>query len=110
MTEVSKVLTTFDGAAAPGGFAFTEMLIPVAIFLTVWYLLVLRPQTAERDQREAMLAALSKGDEVISSGGLFGTIIEIEADVLTVELADKVRVRMERSAVARKQGDPAVRK
>lgn len=102
------VLKVLDGAGG-GGMDVLSLLVPFAIFFTVWYVIVLRPQQQEKDQRETMLSALVVGDEIVTAGGLYGRVVEVQGDVLTVELAASVSVRIERSAVARKNAPTVVK-
>jgi preprotein translocase subunit YajC len=89
---------------SPGsGFGFLIPLIP--IFL-IFYLLVFRPQQKRQKEHEAMLAALVKGDRVVTAGGLHGVVAGAEKDVLTLEVAvlkgERVRVKVDRSRIERK--------
>lgn len=102
------VLMSWDGAAT-GGMDLLNLLVPFAIFFTVWYVIVLRPQQQEKDQREAMLSALVVGDDVVTTGGLYGRIVEIQQDVLFVELAAALVVRVDRAAVSRKSAPTVVK-
>jgi preprotein translocase subunit YajC len=75
-------------------------LIPlIALFVLLW-LLVIRPQRRRQDQQLRMQDALHLDDEIITAGGLHGYIRQLDEDVLTVEIAPEVRVRVDRRAVA----------
>jgi preprotein translocase subunit YajC len=69
-----------------------------------FYFLLIRPQRNRQRQQQALLSALEVGDEVMTSGGIFGTIIEIDEDegVLIVEIAPGTRVRMMRQGIAQR--------
>lgn len=86
--------------AAPGG-PFS-MLMPLAIVVVIMYFLVFRPQQQELKAHEKLLASLVKGDEVVTSAGLYGTVHEVQDAVIVVEIADRVRVKIDKSAVKRK--------
>jgi preprotein translocase subunit YajC len=86
---------------------FASSIIPFAIVLVVMYFVAIRPQQQEKAAHEQMLAGLAKDDRVVTTGGLHGRILEINADVLLVEISEKTKVRIDRSAVARKQAAPA---
>jgi preprotein translocase subunit YajC len=75
----------------------------VAMFLLFWALLI-RPQQKQQKQHKEMLAQLKRGDTVITTGGIYGTVMGIADDVLTVEIsqAPQVRIRVDRSAVSRR--------
>jgi len=71
-----------------------------AIFL-IFYFLVIRPQSQRQKQHEEALKKAAKGDQVVTSGGLHGRILAVSDDVLTVEIAKGVKVRVERARVDR---------
>ncbi|MBI4427633.1 MAG: preprotein translocase subunit YajC [Ignavibacteriales bacterium] len=71
----------------------------LAIF-AVMYFLMIRPQRKQQKEREAMLAALKKGDKVLVGGGIHGSIVGIEEKTLLVQIAENVKVKIERGAVA----------
>ncbi len=71
----------------------------LAIFV-VMYFLMIRPQRKQQRERDAMLAALKKGDKVVVGGGIHGSIIGVEEKTLLVQIADNVKVKVERNAVA----------
>jgi preprotein translocase subunit YajC len=78
-----------------GGF----LIVIVVLFFLLWLLLV-RPQRKRSEQQLTMQDSLRKGDEIITAGGLHGTVVAIEDDVLEVEIARNTVVRLDRRAVA----------
>ena len=85
------------GAGAAGAFA---QFIPLILIFVIMYFLILRPQQKKMSQHRAMVAALKKGDQVITQGGLIGKVVGVRDDELDVELAQGVRVRVVRSSIA----------
>jgi preprotein translocase subunit YajC len=80
-----------------------------AVIAALFFILIVRPQRRQSAARRALIAALSVGDEVITAGGIYGTIIAIDDDVLTVEVAPGIELRIAREAIARKRDEtPAV--
>jgi preprotein translocase subunit YajC len=77
-------------------------LVATAIVIGIMYFVALRPQIQEKKAHDLMLAGLAKDDAVVTSGGLHGRIVELQADNLVIEVADKVRVKVDRSAITRK--------
>lgn len=71
--------------------------------IAVWYFLLIRPQMKQRREEEEARKNIKKGDEVVTSGGLIGKVAGIADDVVTIELQEKVRVKVLRSHV---QGKP----
>src|SRR5262245_33359873 len=74
------------------------LIIIVVLFGLFWFLLV-RPQRRRSQEQEELIASLEAGDEIVSAGGLYGVITEIEGDELHVEIADGLTVRMAKNAV-----------
>jgi preprotein translocase subunit YajC len=88
-----------QSAPAAGGSMLSTLLLPV-IFIAVMYFLMIRPQMKRQKEHRAMLDKLQRGDEVITTGGLAGTVIEIGDNFVSVEIASGVQVRVQRGAVA----------
>jgi preprotein translocase subunit YajC len=84
-------------AASGGGGSF--FLIIIVAFLLLW-LIVVRPQRKRQTQQRAMLNELRVGDEVLTAGGIYGTVSRIDEDQVTVEIAPKTEVRVARRAIA----------
>lgn len=83
-----------------GGFAAVlPQLVPIVLVLGIFFFLVIRPQQRDRRNREQMLAAIKKGDRVVTSGGLIGTIVGVTDRRVTLKLGDSVRVECLRSAI-----------
>jgi preprotein translocase subunit YajC len=83
------------GASSGPGFIF---IIAIA-FLLLW-LIVVRPQKKRQTQQQQMISELRVGDEVLTAGGIYGTISQIEDDLVTVEIAPSTEVRVARRAIA----------
>jgi preprotein translocase subunit YajC len=82
-------------------FLASPIFMILAMF-AIFYFLLIRPQQKQRKQHNEMLAALKKGDRVITSGGLYGEISGIKDDLITMEIAPKVRVKVSRNSIAGK--------
>ncbi|QEP45015.1 preprotein translocase subunit YajC [Ectothiorhodospiraceae bacterium BW-2] len=93
-----------EGDAAVAGAAqqpgLLEALFPFIILFIVFYFLLIRPQQKRVKQHKAMTEALQKGDEVITNGGILGKVTELAEEFLTIEIAEGVVIRVQRSAVA----------
>lgn len=84
-------------AAATGG--FMGLLPLILMFLILWFLMI-RPQMKRAKEHKAMVAALAKGDEVITQGGMAGRISDLDDTFVHLEVADNVNVVVQRAAVA----------
>jgi preprotein translocase subunit YajC len=97
-------------SAGGAGGGFIEFL-PLILIFVVFYFLLIRPQQKRAKEHAAMVAAVRRGDKVVTGGGLMGTVTKVEsADEVVVEIADGVRVRVVTNTLAdvRSKGEPAV--
>jgi preprotein translocase subunit YajC len=88
----------FAQAAAPQPSPWSP-LIMLGIFFVVFFFLVIRPQMKRAKEHRNMVSSLAKGDEVITSGGLAGRIDDIGESFISVEIADGVRIKVQKQAV-----------
>jgi preprotein translocase subunit YajC len=96
----TEVLAAPPGAGGGGtGGALMQFLPFVAIF-AIFYLLVIRPQQKKAKAHRELLGSLSKGDQVVTDSGIFGTIQKLGDDSVTLEIAPKVSVRIMRGRIA----------
>jgi preprotein translocase subunit YajC len=94
----------FAASAPPGGAggaAFVQPLILFGVMFAIFYFLMIRPQQRQRQERDRMLAALKRGDKVVTTSGLYGTITGINEHTVTLRVADQVKLEFERGAVGR---------
>lgn len=82
-----------------GAAAFAQFLPIIAIGL-VFYFLVIAPANKQRRKTQEMLSALKKGDRVLTTGGIYGTIQGVEAEVVYLKIAENVKVKVARSAIS----------
>jgi preprotein translocase subunit YajC len=85
-------------AAAPGGADLMSML-PIILMFVVLYFVMIRPQMKRAKEHKAMVEAIQKGDEVIAAGGVLGKVTKVADNYVTLEIADKVEIRVQRPAV-----------
>jgi len=74
--------------------------LPMILIFAVFYFLLIRPQQKKAKDHRTFLDNLKKGDSVLTQGGLYGKIVSIADQVVTLEIADKVKVRVSRSHIA----------
>lgn len=84
-----------DAAAQGGLMSF----LPLIVIFAVFYFLLIRPQMKRSKEHRQIVAGLAKGDEVVTTGGLLGRITDVTESFVTLELADKVQVKIQRHAV-----------
>ena len=73
---------------------------PFVLIGGLFYLILIRPQAKEQKRRQAVLDTLKKGDEVMTNAGIYGKVVKADGDVVTLQVADGVRMRFSRSAVS----------
>ena len=96
-------------AGAPGIGDFASMVVPLALIMVVFYFLLIRPQQRKAKEHQEVLKKISRGDTVITVGGLVGKVTKIVDDnELQVEVGDNVKVRVLRSGISdvRAKGEP----
>ena len=86
------------GAADPTG-GFMQLLPMILMFVVLWFLMI-RPQMKKAKEHKALLAALQKGDEVVTGGGLVGRITKVDDNYITLEIAEGTEVVVQKPAVA----------
>ncbi|MDA1266437.1 MAG: preprotein translocase subunit YajC [Planctomycetota bacterium] len=92
------------GQDAPSSSPF-GFLGPIAIIFVIFWILIIGPERKARKKQEAMRGALKKGDEVMTTGGMFGKIASIDEEKVVLQIADNVRVRYLRNAIQGRVGD-----
>jgi len=75
--------------------------IPLVLILGVFWFLIIRPQQKKQKAHQLMVDSLNKGDKVVTNGGIFGTIVKVGEDRITLEIASKVQINIERQQVSR---------
>jgi preprotein translocase subunit YajC len=93
---ISPAYAQAAGGSAGGG--FSQILILV-VFVAIFYFMLIRPQQKRMKDQQAMLSKLANGDEVVTSGGILGRITEVGEVFITLEIADGVRIRVQRTQI-----------
>lgn len=99
---LSSILFTFPlaQAAAPGG-GLGGLLPIILLFAGMWFLLI-APQRKRQKEHDKMVSELKKGDKVVTSGGIFGTIAQVKKDCFVVEIAENTKVELGRQFISTK--------
>jgi preprotein translocase subunit YajC len=90
----------FLAAAAPAGPNIIMQLLPLLFLFVVFYFLLIRPQQKARKQHEEMVTKLQRGDVVTTSGGIVGKIARVSDDMVTVEIAENVKVKVVKRTIS----------
>ncbi|MEM8845301.1 MAG: preprotein translocase subunit YajC [Pseudomonadota bacterium] len=93
---ISNAYAESAPAAAGGGM---EMLIMIGIFFAIMYFMLIRPQQKRAKEHKALMESLTKGDEVVTNGGMMGKIKSVSDDVVRVELAENVIIKIQKQSI-----------
>jgi preprotein translocase subunit YajC len=104
--DIAYAMGGFGGAGAQGGGDWSFMVMMGVLFF-IFYFLLIRPQQKQQKELKEMLANLAHGDTVMTTGGMHGKVVALTDTVVTLEVADKVRIKVGRNftgAVLQKAG------
>ena len=96
---ISNAWAEGPAAGAPPGGSSAGLIMMILIFV-LFYFLIIRPQAKRAKEHKAMVEALEKGDEVVTSGGMLGRITDVGESFINLEIADGIEVKTQRSAIA----------
>jgi preprotein translocase subunit YajC len=89
--------------AQPGGIA---LFLPLILIMVIFYFLMILPAQRRQKKVTEMLSALKNGDKVITNGGIYGTIVGLEDDTVQLRIAEQVKMKVARNAIAGLQSEP----
>ena len=92
---IAAILWQTGGAGSSLG-----MFLPMIIVMGIFYVMLILPQQRQRKKTQAMLAALKNGDKIVTTSGIYGTVNGIDGDTVILKIADQVKIRIARSAIA----------
>ena len=101
------------GAPGGPGPGFADQIMLILIIFSIFYFIVFRPMRKGQREVEQMRAELKNGDRVVTSGGIYGTVVGVSDEVVQLRVADQVKIQVAKSAVARRieesasKGSPA---
>ena len=102
MESVAWAQGTGSGGAGSGTIL---SLVPFVLIFVIFYFLLILPQQKKQKQQKALLEALKKGDKVITSSGIWGTVANLSKETVTLQIADNTKVKMQREYIARLRSD-----
>ena len=100
MTHTIFALTAAAAAAPAGTSSFIIQTIPLVFVFVIFYVLMIRPQQRRMKAHAATIAAVKKGDQVVTGGGIRGKVIKVDEDEAEVEIATGVRVKLVKSTLS----------
>ncbi|MFA6467476.1 MAG: preprotein translocase subunit YajC [Bacteroidota bacterium] len=104
---LSLIFAMAPAQQGQGGGEIYSTLIMFALIIGIFYFMIIRPQQKRQKEREALLGQIKKGDKIITAGGIHGEVIGVDEKTLLIEIADKVKVKIERNSISvvNKQGE-----
>ena len=97
---ISDAMAQAGGAAGGSEAGPLMSFLPLILLFVIFYFMLIRPQTKRAKEHKKMVEALSKGDEVVTNGGLLGRITQVDENFLELQVADNVKIKVQRQAVA----------
>ncbi len=88
------------GGGAGGGGSQIMSFLPIILIFVIFYFLLIRPQQKRTKEHRALLDSLKVGDNVLTSGGIYGRVTGLRENIVTIEISDKVRVKVNRGNIA----------
>jgi preprotein translocase subunit YajC len=96
---IEQLMLFMQPQGSNGGSGMMSTVIMFGLIFVIFYFLIIRPQQRRQKERDKMLGALQKGDKVVTSGGLRGTIAGIEEKTILLEIASGVKVKVDRGSI-----------
>lgn len=103
---ISGISVDLSLAAQGQGAGGLMTFLPLVVIMVIFYVLLILPAQRRQKKTAQMIAALKTGDKVITNGGIYGTIVGIEGDAVQLRIADQVKIKVARSAIAGAQPEP----
>lgn len=98
--DLAHAMSQSPGGSGGSSALLTQVVFFAAIF-AIFYFLLIRPQQRQKRDREQMLSAIKKGDRVVTSSGMHGTVIGLNEHTVTLRVADQVKLEFDRGAIGR---------
>jgi preprotein translocase subunit YajC len=98
LTDLAYAMGNMGGGGGAGG-GDISFIIMMAVVFAIFYFLLIRPQQQKQKEHKEMLANLNHGDMVMTSGGIHGKVTALTDTVVTLEVAEKVRIKVSRSFI-----------
>ena len=108
--ETAYALGGGFGGGGGGGPSPLGSFLPFILVFAVIYFLMIRPQQKQKAEMRMMLDSLEEGDRVLTSGGIYGVVTKLKDDVVWLQIAEQVRIRVQRSAIAARSGRASLKK
>jgi preprotein translocase subunit YajC len=106
LTAFTFILAQDDTGGGDGGGGLSAgnytLIIYIVLFIGIFYFLLIRPGQKQRKQHQELVEAVRKGDEVMTAGGIYGTVTQLKDEYLMVEIAKKTEIKVSRNSIAKR--------
>ena len=102
VTLLAEFFLVVQAPAQPGGFS---LFLPLILIMVIFYFLMILPAQRRQKKVAQMLKNLKNGDKVVTTGGIYGTIVGLEDDAVQLRIADQVKIKVARSAISGVQAE-----
>lgn len=99
MPSMNLLAMASPGGGGEGGASSMLSFLPLVLIFIVFWFMIIRPQKKQQDQRKTMIAALKRGDQIVTSGGLFATIKDVKNDRVVATISDGVKVEISKASI-----------
>ena len=99
--DVAWAMAPAPGGGVGGSSQLMPTLVMFGAMFAIFYFLMIRPQQKQKQDRERMLSAIKRGDKVVTTSGMFGTVTNLTDKTVTLRVADQVKLEFERAAIGR---------
>ncbi len=100
--QTAYAMAPAGGSAQGGGGSMISTLVMFAAVILIMYFLMIRPQQKRQKEHQKMLSSIQKGDKVVTSAGIHGTVAEMDEKTITVKVDENTKMKFDRGAVANK--------
>lgn len=100
MPLVNLLAMASPGGGGEGGASSMLSFLPLVLIFIVFWFMIIRPQKKQQDQRKSMISALKRGDQIVTSGGLFASVKDVKADRVVATIADGVKVEISKGSIS----------
>ena len=97
---LTAVMGFIAQTAQPSGAARALQMLPIVLIFVIFYFLLIRPQQKRQKEHQKMLDSMSKGDRVLTSGGMYGVVVGIDPDKVVLKIAENVKAEFTKSAIS----------
>lgn len=101
MLDLAFAMAPPPQSGAEGGGSILSILPPMIMMFAIFYFILIRPQQKKQQEQKATLSNLKEGDNITTTSGIHGTIKKLKDDVVTLQIADNVRIKIERPYIGR---------